>query len=290
MPNVRAWDFFSPAVNSDLASRATAETVGFLGDPNDLIVLDYGDPTPPEWSAVWVAGTALECGANIIIDGYQINATVVTDAGFNIVIRNSKILPPAVGTGAGVLSGGPLAAGPALLIEDSDVVGGGQQGSAVSCNNGGKVEANRCRLSGFEDAASFGAWRFNRCYMRTADGATRHCDCIQELIFDDSWVLNSDLDASGDPLNPNIGVTGALTIICNRAVIHNNRLDGGAYPLRFNPGAGLGVDGATITNNNWGPLHTVGPHNVPDPTMIATGAANWDENRESDGSLIPRPS
>ena len=175
--------------------RASAGTVGYLGDPGDLIVLNPGDSfvgTVFEGtSTTWDGNALLINASNLVIDGYRINASVTHTGGLNLTVRNSVIVTP-----QGQFWCLSTDLGPGLgnfLIEDTTIIGTpgpgiSTIGTAVGCD--GRLVLRRCDISGVGDmvhpcgyqGANFaGGTIISQCYLH--DGTfldnEQHADYIQ---------------------------------------------------------------------------------------------------------------
>lgn len=262
--------------------RATnLSNVGFKGNTDDLIVLNVND-TPPA-GAVW-DGPALRVNSdNFVFDGYILNGCLDI-YGENPTVRNCII------NATSDSFWGIHGRAGTLTVEDTTIIGPGQNPAGVQTEVGPAI-LTRCDISGFNDGiATLGAAQIKQCYVHhLAYGPDKHNDGIQyyggsDLVVQDCYFDLIDY-SDGRPagLGQNACVTLNETAVPNiDPIIDNNFMVGGAYYLRI---AG-DVSGAVVTDNDFGPLTSPAFNEI---NVIPAAVATWNNNRRSDGSLIPQP-
>jgi hypothetical protein len=263
--------------------RASAGTVGFLGNPAELIVLNPGDPlagTVFEGTSSTWDGDVLEVRANdIVIDGYAINSVVLHASGVNMTIRNCVVTVPQ-GAFYGIYRNGPNQGH--TVIEDTTVIctpgpGITYTGAAIECD--GRLTVRRCDVSGSGDAIHITGWPgtgfsdstlVSQVYIHDLAflDEEQHADYIQCYNSVSNYTVDggqcyltiehSAMDISVGPAgaaysagitmgkSPNDPTANSGPLLA--AKVHNNLIPAGAYHLRLQ----YRQSNCVVTNNDLG--------------------------------------
>lgn len=297
--------------------RAMPGTVGYLGDPDALFRLNPGDSfvgTVFEGTSTnWVAGfDVLEVrGSGLVIDGYEINATVVHASGVDLTIRNSIIRAPQ-GESVVVTNTGPTNG--LMLIEDTTIIGTPGPGTTViprGAATDGKLIMRRCDVSGVTDAVHVCGYQgssfadgslISQCYFHDlsfTDAVNQHADVVQCYVTHSGYstaggqtwltIEHCDFDLTVGPAGVaySAGFTmgqaadpGAPTMAVK---VDNNRIAYGAYHLRMSDN----LNNCVVTNNELGFRHVIHDEfGLSDifPNTVAT--LTWTNNKDGNGNVV----
>lgn len=279
--------------------------VGYRGDNSALTVLNVGGSRPAEWNSVWDTGTLVVQGANVTIDHYRINASVVF-TNSNPTMTNCVVTANPGDIFGVALSGGGrgyLNISDTTVIGQPDIPNSEPQTNAIVSDSG--LIAVRCDVSGTGDgihhvAQSGTPSKISQCYVHDLAfiDEEQHCDGLQGFnpyettnpgayIIEHSYVA-AVFSTGGTPMSggSTAGPPTANTEPLVTGTYNNNFIGGGLYHLRIN----FRHQNTVVTNNNLGTVAVgeFGLYVVEQPASIAT----WTNNRQgSDGSgtLIPQP-
>lgn len=292
---------FVPApVGGQLAAgvRAGPGTVGYLGSAGALTVLNNGDTLPGGWNAIWDGTALIVQAANVTIDHYRINATVVftaADPTMTNCVVNADVATDIFGitlsgTGKGVLT-----------VSDTTVLCASTPPSTYLVNaisSDSRLVAVRCDVSGSGDGihanAATPASLISQCYIHDQAflDESQHCDGIQifNVAANDAATIQhtyvaKTVSSIGTPMNSALTSGTATADGSPLATItaNNNYYAAGLYHLRIN----FQVQNTVVTNNDFGALGAgeFGLLSIEVPSAVAT----WSNNRDSGGTLIPQP-
>jgi len=289
---------FEPGEQLEPGVRATPGTVGYLGDPDDLTVLNAGDPLPEEWAAAWDDGALIVTADNVVIDHYRINADVIF-FGDDPTVTNCVIHSPDGHLYGLTINGGGHGV---LTVTDTTVVGSNTepaQSDGISSDSG--LRAIRCDVSGTGDGIHVTAQPdpddcvVSQCVVHDLAflNEEQHCDAIQQFphattdsffTCEYTYIASSD-STIGTPMNSatGAGVNPGVDAPLVTPVFNDNFLEGGLYHLRL----GDRVQNVVVTNNDFGPVHS-GEFNYYD-YQPGVDIATWSNNRDENGDLIDPP-
>lgn len=283
----------APAAGGQLAAgvRAGAGTVGFLGNQGALVTMSSGTaPAGTSWDAG--EGALTVTGSTVVLDGFVINGDIVHTAGA-LTVRNCVL--------HGIPFSGIDSTGASLRVEDTTIIGPGALVGGlkpVAAINGNVMTVIRCDLSGFGDGIQCGgASLISQCYIHApATVGDLHCDGVQYQGGGTGITIEHcriDMSSPGGEAaidNGSGGGQNAAVAISDdnppmvNPTINNCYLMGGVYYLRLE----AGTSGATVTNNDFGPITSGGLDEV-DVEGGGSAVSTWSNNRTSAGVLIPSP-
>lgn len=285
--------------------RAGPGLVGYLGDPDDLIVLNAGgDLTGTDFEGVaeWDTGNLLVTSGGVTAEGYYINGPVVHTGGTDFTIRNCIIDAPG-GVGFWGISANGDTRG-TLTVEDCTVICGtsGTDTYSNGISSDARLVARRNDVSGSGDGihccgivgslATGSIVSQNWIHDLSFLDSEQHLDGIQ--VFNtiasntttDTFVtiehnyVEGVLGPVGEPIN------AALT--CGKPpsedngpyltpLIDNNYFEAGIYHLRI----GYRILDAVVTDNNLGEVtgDEVGLVSVD----VSGSVDTWTNNRDGSG-------
>jgi hypothetical protein len=278
---------YSPPNTGPLQAGRRAEP-GLVGNKKTaLTVINQGDPLPLGWTALWDGSVLRINGSDVVIDMYDIRATVDC-YGTNLTVTNSTI------TGSLDAYWGIHSRAGVLTVTDVTIIGPNNTAAVGGIvNDAGSMVVTRTDVSGYGDLIdAIGPCTISQCVLHgPALVGGNHCDGVQYyggfgLVIEHSWIdTGSPNGDSTDGSHQNSGIyfdTTSSTATENPR-IDNNYLHGGAYALYTSPAQSC--SGAVITNNDFGPVS----NGLGEVSVDHTDYVTWSNNRKADGTLIPAP-
>lgn len=275
-------------------ARAAPGTVGYLGAPGALTVLNVGDPPPA--GTFWDGSAFRIFTDDFVLDHYRINATVFITAS-NVTVSNCVVHCNADdfygitvnGAGRGVLT-----------VTDTTVVGNstGTSPQVNGISSDSDILVRRCDVSNTGDGIHFIAnpgCLISQCYIHDLSfvNEAQHCDGIQGFNSASPGGNFTVEHCYVGPIFSTIGTPGnsGLTFgppsdnaepLCTPTV-NNNYFDNGGYHLRI----GFRQQNGTITHNDFGDINPTefGYISVEQAASITT----WADNRNENNGIITSP-
>lgn len=269
--------------------RAAPYTVGYLGDPAALTVLNPGD-TPPTGS--WDGNALLITANNVTLSGYRVNGEIVF-SGTDPTVTGC-IVAPRIGASFGITLSGTGKG--ALTVTDTTVTGqskiGSYQNNAISSDSG--LIARRCDVSGTGDGIhtvaqpAGGNAIISQCWIHDLSflDPEQHLDGIQEFAHAtqqafytvEHCYVSASTAPDGTPMNAGVtaGPASSNSDPLVTGTINNNYFGGGIYHLRVN----FRHQNTVVTNNNLGLLAGTesGLASLDEPSAVTTWSGNVDGN------------
>lgn len=283
--------------------RAGPGTVGYLGSPAALTVLNEGDSLTAVnalgWNAQWDGALVIN-GNGVTIDHYRINS-ILWLAGTNPTVTSCIVAPP-INSAFGIQH--PREDTSLMTVTDTTFIGNpagtsGYVGSGIASDC--RLRAIRCDVSGSGDGihalmatTSDADSLISQCCIHDQDFSdeSQHCDGIQ--IFNQNagngfgycrvehthvGRTTSDI---GTPMSSALTCGGETTASLDNGTmtINNCYFQSGLIHLRLNNY----LRNSVVTNNDLGPVYPseFGTHGVNEPGFLAT----WSNNRDSTGTPV----